>query len=79
MAVLRCSPPESNPAASVSWKKGHVFSDPDPASTLQSRSGNLYFLNVTEKDEGYYQCWATNTVTNRIRHSFKVYLNVQGR
>ncbi len=76
MAILKCAPPYSNPPASVAWmKNGEPLAADD---FILANGGNLYLLNVTNEDEGNYQCTASNSVTGRVRHSLKALLSVIG-
>jgi hypothetical protein len=68
-ALLRCHLSDSNPPAIYRWKKdGHPIS-PDNGRVVLSPSGYLYIRNVTETDEGEYQCLAENEVTGKSRRS----------
>ena len=77
-ALLRCHLSDSNPPAIYRWKKdGHPIS-PDNGRVVLSPSGYLYIRNVTETDEGEYQCLAENEVTGKSRRSRVSSLSVNG-
>ncbi|CAI8037888.1 Immunoglobulin superfamily DCC subclass member 4 [Geodia barretti] len=68
-ALLRCHLSDSNPPAVYRWKKdGHPIS-PDNDRVVLSLSGYLYIRNVTDTDEGEYQCLAENEVSGKTRWS----------
>ena len=77
-ALLRCHLSDSNPPAIYRWKKdGHPIS-PDNDRVVLSPSGYLYIRNVTDTDEGEYQCLAENEVSGKTRRSRVSSLSVNG-
>ncbi len=80
MAVFKCSPPYSNPPANVHWLRDNdtVITITSSTKYIQADSGNLYIMDIVNDDEGYYQCVASNTVTDEVSYSTKVYLSVIG-
>ena len=78
MAILRCSPHLSVPAAVVSWThNGRVL---DTSTRLRiAPSGNLYILEPRLSDVGRYQCIASNAITGARRRSEEATLTVNGK
>ncbi|XP_074654147.1 contactin-6-like [Tubulanus polymorphus] len=78
---LQCSPPYSVPAAQVVWyKSNNPFAQrPGEFAVTVLNTGDLYFSNVQQSDEGMYSCVAFNDkAAPTTRMSRSAWLTVSG-
>ncbi|XP_071820148.1 contactin-1-like isoform X2 [Apostichopus japonicus] len=75
-ATLICRPPNSKPAAVVTWYKDNSLLIPRTGVAVLGE-GDLYFSSVTQADEGVYFCVATNEYVESSRTSRTAVLEVR--
>ncbi|PIK56877.1 putative Down syndrome cell adhesion molecule-like protein 1 isoform X2 [Apostichopus japonicus] len=75
-ATLICRPPNSKPAAVVTWYKDNSLLIPRTGVAVLGE-GDLYFSSVTQADEGVYFCVATNEYVGSSRTSRTAVLEVR--
>ncbi|KAJ8038329.1 Down syndrome cell adhesion molecule-like [Holothuria leucospilota] len=76
VATLFCRPPNSKPAAEVTWYKDNVLLSPRSGVAILD-VGDLYFSAVNVADEGEYRCVATNEYVPRSVTSQTALLEVK--